>query len=80
MILHKKNHNLAIMLKATNMFTTVVAINIELLIMKNSLVMTMNSAIKAINTITIINIIFIILSAAIIIEFFAMSSAVIVVD
>lgn len=68
------------MLKATNMFTTAVATNIKLIIMKNSLVMTMNSAIKAINTITIINIIFIILSAAIIIEFFAMSSAVIVVD
>jgi len=62
------------------MFTTAVATNIKLIIMKNSLVMTMNSAIKAINTITIINIIFIILSAAIIIEFFAMSSAVIVVD
>ena len=61
------------------MFTTVVAINIELLIMKNSLVMTMNSAIKAINTITITNIMFIILSAAIIIEFFAVSSAVVVV-
>jgi len=78
---HMAIHNLANMLKAMSMITTATAINIKLLIMKNSMVKTMNSAIKAIDTITIVNIAFIISSAAIItIKFFAMSSATVVVD